>query len=220
MAAAQKRLVIYDLDGTLVDTAQDIAQAVNHAVTSLGHAPLASREIRAGVGRGVAHLIGQCLQTDDETRIAAGVQLFRDYYGAHLVDHSTLYPGTREALDYFRARTQVVLTNKPDPYAQDLLHALGIDGSFAQIVAADGHAPIKPDPSAVFALLEAYGAAPKEALMIGDSPIDVETGRRAGVLTAVVSHGFSDEADLRAARPDALVRDFPALLALAKQRAW
>ena len=217
---APKRLVIYDLDGTLVDTAEDIVQAVNHAVTSLGHPALSGREIRAGVGSGVANLLGRCLKTDDKARIDAGVQLFREYYGAHLTDHSALYPGTRDVLEHFRGRTQAVLTNKPEPFAQDLVRALGIDGYFTQVIAADGRAPIKPDPSVIFALLKTHEVVPEAALMIGDSPIDIETGRRAGITTAIVSHGFSDEAQLRAARPDALVRDFPSLLPLATQRGW
>lgn len=219
-ARAQKRLILYDLDGTLVDTAEDMAQAVNVALTRLGCAPLSSRRIRAGVGQGLANLIEECLGAADAARVEAGVQLFRDYYGAHLVERSALYPGAREVLEHFRDRTQAVVTNKPDPFAHDLLEALGVAGYFSQIVTGEAAYPMKPDPTSVAALMTHHCVHPGETLLIGDSPIDIETGRRAGVLTVVVSHGFSEEAELRSARPDALVPDFHALLALARRQGW
>ena len=203
-----------------MDTSADIIQAVNVVVASLGAKPLPAHEIRAGVGRGVSHLIARSLGTQDPSRIDAGVQLFRDYYGAHLIDHSRPYPGVPALLDYFQSRIQVVLTNKPDPHARELLVALGMAERFAKILAADGRTPVKPDPAAVLALLADYRVSAGEALMIGDSPIDIETGRRAGVMTAVVSHGFSEEAELRSARPDVLVPDVPALLEVARRQGW
>ena len=215
-----KRLIIYDLDGTLVDTSADIVQAVNAVVTSLGAAALSSSEIRAGVGRGVAHLIARSLKTEDAACIEEGVQRFRRYYAEHLVDQSRLYPGVRELLEHFRVRVQIVLTNKPNPHARDLLTALGVAGAFAQILAADAQVPAKPDPSAIRALLAQHRIGAEEALIIGDSPIDIETGRRAGVLTVVVSQGFSDEAELRSAAPDLLARDCAEVLALARRHQW
>ena len=215
-----KRLIIYDLDGTLVDTGDDIVQAVNVVVASMGAPPLPPHEIRAGVGGGVANLIARSLKIDDPARIEAGVRLFRDYYGAHLTDHSRLYPGVRKLLNHFRTRIQVVLTNKPDWHARALLTALGVAQTFAKILAADARVPVKPDPAAAHALLSQYRVGAKDALMVGDSPIDIETGRRAGIPTVVVSQGFSDAATLRAAAPDFLVRDVSDVLALARRQQW
>ena len=215
-----KRLIVYDLDGTLVDTLGDIVQAANHMLGELGSPALAAGDIRRYIGSGVQELLTHCLKTDDPARVAQGVTLFRAYYTAHLVDHSQLYPGARTVLDHFRARRQAVITNKPNPYASDILHALGVADYFCEIVGGESAFPKKPDPAALLALMEQARVGPPETVFIGDSPIDVETGRRAGVTTAMVLHGFSDEAELRVAEPDVLVKDFSELLRAAKQAGW
>jgi phosphoglycolate phosphatase len=215
-----KRLIVYDLDGTLVDTLADITQAANHMRRALGQPPLAATTVRRFVGRGVQELVTGCLTTSDGPRIKEGVRLFRAYYHEHLVEHSRLYPGAREVLAHFADRRQAVLTNKPDPYSTQILTALGVAGCFAQIIAGDSAHPRKPDPAALAALMASVRAARAETLLIGDSPVDIQTGRNAGVLTVAVRHGFSDEAELLQASPDVIVRDFAELLVLARQRAW
>ena len=215
-----KRLIVYDLDGTLVDTLEDIAAAANHVLRTLHAPPIPSAGVRGYIGRGVHDLMQQCLKTDDARRIDDGVALFRAYYAQHAVDRSRLYPGTRALLEHFRARRQAVITNKPNPFSRQILEALGVAGYFLDIIAGgDGYAQ-KPDPASLLALMERTGARPAEAVLIGDSPIDVETGKRAGVSTVVVMHGLGDEAELRAAAPEAMVRNFEELLRLAKERNW
>ena len=213
-------LVLYDLDGTLVDTLQDLTQAANAMLAQLGASPIGPEDVRRAVGRGVTELVRGCLASHDPDRVQAGVRHFLDYYGRHLLDHSRLYPGARELLDHFRSRPQAVITNKPDPYARELLEGLGVSGYFFDIVAGDARYPKKPDPAAVLALARQAGAVLADTLLIGDSPIDIETGRRSGARTACVLHGFCQEGELRAAGPDLLVRDFAELLAEARRRAW
>ena len=215
-----KSLIVYDLDGTLVDTGEDIAQAVNHMLTRLSAAPLSLDEVRQSVGRGLHDLIRRCLKTDDEARVAQGARLFEAYYGDHLTDHSVLYPGVRQVLEHFKTRTQAVLTNKPHPYAQDLLRAVGIAGYFLAVLAGGEASPKKPDPTALRLLMARVRVQPQDTLLVGDSAIDVATGRAAGVFTVIVSQGFEDPRQLRAASPDVLVKNVEALLALAKRRGW
>ena len=123
--------------------------------------------------------------------------IYRAYYAVHLVDQSRLYPGAVAVLTHFSARRQAVITNKPEPFSRDILRALGIEAFFCQIVGGDSDYPKKPDPASIRAVMETWGALPAETLFIGDSPIDIETGRNAGVLTVGVTHGFSDEDELR-----------------------
>ena len=215
-----KSLIVYDLDGTLVDTGEDIAQAVNHMLARLSTAPLSLEEIRQYVGRGLHDLIGRCLKTDDPARVEQGVRLFGDYYADHLADHSTLYPGVRDVLEHFKTRAQAVLTNKPHPHAQDLLRALGIADYFLAVLPGGTDYPKKPHPAALQALMGQARVQPAETLLIGDSTIDVATGRSAGVFTVIVSQGFEDPRQLQASSPDVVVRDFEELLGLAKRRGW
>jgi phosphoglycolate phosphatase len=215
-----KRLIIYDLDGTLVDTLQDLAAAVNHMLRICQAPPLTLREVRGCVGRGVRELVRRSLQTDEPKRLDDGVKVFLAYYERHLLDQTRLYPGAREVLEHFKDRRQAVLTNKPNPFSRDILEALGVAPYLFELVAGDTEFPKKPDPSAVLALMRVAEASAEETLMVGDSPIDVETGRAAGVFTVCALHGLSDEAELAAANPDLLVKDFGDLLSAATQHEW
>ena len=218
--STMKRLVIYDLDGTLVDTAEDIANAANYMLQVLSNAPLSREDIQRLVGKGLHDLITRCLRTDDPTVIAQGMAQFEAYYGKHLFDHSALYPQAQDILEYFKRRHQAVITNKPQPFARQLLEGLGIAGYFSDIIATGSGFPKKPDPTAVVSLMAAKGVTAQETLIVGDSGIDLETGRNAGVFTVILSHGFADEEELAAGAPDVLVKNFAELLELAKQRGW
>lgn len=215
-----KRLIIYDLDGTLVDTGEDIAAAANHMLRRMSTSPLSYDEIRRLVGRGLHDLVKRCLKTYDAQRIQEGLEMFGAYYGEHLLDHSALYPHALEALNYFKSRLQAVITNKPDPFAHDLLEGLGVTDYFVQIVAVGAGYPRKPDPTAVHSMMEKTGVGPDETLLVGDSVIDVHTGRNAGVLTVILTQGFEDPEELLSAHPDVMVPDFETFLTIATQRGW
>ena len=215
-----KRLIIYDLDGTLVDTKEDISQAANHMLSQLRLPPLASHEICRYVGRGLHNLAKGCLKTDDPARIEQGTKSYRAYYATHLLDHSKLYPGVSEVLEHFKSRTQVVITNAPNPYSREILVGLGVAGYFIEIVAGDSAYPKKPDPASVRSIMKRVRVAPEETLMVGDSPIDIETGRNAGVLTVGIAQGFADDHELQAASPDVLIRNFTELLTRAREQGW
>lgn len=215
-----KRLIIYDLDGTLVDTLEDIASAANHMLSAMGAPRVHASEVRGYVGHGQYEMVRNCLKTDDAARIEAGARLYRAFYTEHMLDHSRLYAGARKVLEHFKTRRQAVITNKPDPYSSRILEALGVAGYLAAIVAGNSRYPKKPDPAAVLALMAQAQVRPDETLFIGDSSVDVETGQRAGVMTVGMTHGLGDEAELRRAGPDRLVDGFPGLLAMARDEGW
>lgn len=215
-----KRLIIYDLDGTLVDTREDIARAANHMRSVFGMPPLPSREIEGFVGKGLHHLVQGCLGIRDAARTEKGVRIYRDHYAEHMLDHSRLYPGVREILEHFKSRIQVVLTNKPDPFSTRLLEALGVAGYFFRIIAGNSTHPKKPDPDSLRVLFKETGVWGTDSLLIGDSPIDIEVGRAAGVTTVVLTHGFCPENELKSLSPDFMMRDFSALLETAKCHRW
>jgi phosphoglycolate phosphatase len=216
------RLVVYDLDGTLADTLEDLTASANHMLRALGRPLVAASDVRGYVGRGIRELVGRCLETQDDRELSRALDVYREHYGRHLLDRSRLHPGARELLDYFeqRGRRQAVITNKPDPYSTQLLEGLGVSGYFSDIIAGNGPYPKKPDPASLRALMERHGAAQADTVLIGDSGVDVEAGRRAGVLSVAVRHGFGAAAELAAAHPDELVDDFTALLRLAQSRGW
>lgn len=215
-----KRLIIYDLDGTLVDTREDIAHAVNHMLKEMAHKPLPQATIEKHVGRGLHHLVANCLGTRDSKPVEKGARLYRQYYAEHMMDHTQLYPGALDMLNYFKDRLQAVITNKPNPFTEQMLKALGVAKYFSDIVAGDTDFPKKPDPSAVLFILQREKIKSDEALFIGDSLVDIETGRNAGIETVVTCHGFTCEEELQSANPHAVVRDFKELLELIKKKGW
>ncbi len=215
-----KRLIIYDLDGTLVDTLQDIANAANHMLGELRMPPRPATEIRRYIGRGLHELVKNCLKTTEPSLLERGTKIYRAFYTQHLLDHSRLYPGAEAVLDYFKARRQAVITNKPNPYSRDMLKGLGIADYFLEIVGGNSDYPKKPDPAALLAIMSREQVAGSDTLFIGDSPVDIETGRKAGAATIALTHGLVDEEELIAAAPDVLVPNFTALLDAVKQRGW
>jgi len=201
-SAAVKHLVIYDLDGTLVDTRKDLVHANAYVRARLGAEPQ------------------RILKGNDPKLVEKVEALFSTYYVHHAYEHSQLYPGAQQLLDYFNGRTQAVFTERPNPFARDLLEALGILSYFLDIIAGDSPYPRKPHPAGALALMAKVGVRPEDTLLIGDSPTDIETGRSAGLFTIAVSHGMTPTAALRQAAPDVLAEDFAHLLKLARRYDW
>ena len=215
-----KKLILYDLDGTLADTRRDIINGVRHALKTLNGPELTDDEIKDCVGTGLHALIRDVFRTQDEALADKGAKLYREHYKKHMLDHTTLYPGAREFLKYFKDRKQAVITNKPDPFSSQILEALGVAGYFIAILVGDNGLPFKPDPAAVRHLMEKTGAATEEVLFVGDSPIDIQAARNAGVEIVTLSHGFASESTLSEAKPDYIVRNFEELLGLAREKGW
>ena len=209
--AGQIKLVIFDLDGTLIDSRRDLAESVNAMLRHLGHHELPMDVIATYVGDGAPMLVRRALgDPDDEQYVLSALKFFLDYYREHKLDHTVLYPGVREALGAVGAssnglrRKLAVLSNKPVRPSQQIVDALGLGGFFAQVYGGNSFSTKKPDPLGVQTLIAENAAAPEETVIIGDSDVDVLTARNAGIYSIGVSYGFAPHT-LEAAPPDVLV---------------
>ena len=214
------KLLIYDLDGTLVDTAEDITRSINFMLAEFDKPKRTRKEVAAFVGLGVFHLVQNVLGEDDPKRVEKAIKVYRGHYAKHMLDTSRLFPGAAEFLAHFRECKQAVITNKPNPFSRDLLAALGVAGYFFEIVGGDSVYPKKPDPASALALMTRVGARPEETVLIGDSVMDVQTARHAGIMSVCVSHGLADRQELIDAAPDVIVVCFSELLQLSSTQGW
>lgn len=207
-------LVVFDLDGTLVDSRADIGSGLNAALAQVhpGTPPLSAEQVRSMIGEGALLLVTKALRATGHPDAPQDVlPVFLECYRARLLDETRLYPGARETLEALSGRTLAVLTNKPGDLSRSILEGLGVASFFAHVYGGGDVPGKKPDPAGLRMLLGAAGARPEEAVMVGDSAIDVATGRAAAVRTVGVTYGFDAEA-LRAAAPDVLIDRLPDLL--------
>jgi phosphoglycolate phosphatase len=207
VTAPRARLVVFDLDGTLIDSSRDLATAVNRALQRVapGAPALSEDEVRSFIGSGAGVLIRRSLERASLSRSAEDVlPVFLEEYAACLLDATRLYPGTEEGLDRLEGRLFAVLTNKPGDMSRTILRGLGVADRFFRIYGAGDLAARKPDPAGLLRVAEEAGVAPADTVMVGDSAIDVRTGRAAGALTAGVTYGF-DAGSFREHPPDLLV---------------
>ncbi len=191
------KLLIFDLDGTLIDSRQDLVNSVNAALRALGRAELPSDEIAAMVGDGAPALVRRALgDTADEALLQQGLRFFLSYYREHKLDHTHLYAGIPEALERLQGsdgvrRVMSVLTNKPVNPSRAIVDALGIGARFVSVYGGNSFETKKPDPLGINTILTETGVRPDEAVMIGDSAVDIHTGHAAGTWTCGVTYGFA-----------------------------
>jgi phosphoglycolate phosphatase len=200
-------LLIFDLDGTLVDSKLDLAQAVNATRSHMGMSPLDNERVYSYVGNGAPVLIRRAMGAQaTEPEVQEALEFFLEYYREHYLDYTTLYPGVREALDRLSAagKRMAVLTNKPVRISRAILEGLGVAGHFFQIYGGNSFDLKKPDPVGVAALIKETGIPADRCLMIGDSSVDIQTARNAGVASCGVTYGFQPET-LADPAPDRLV---------------
>jgi phosphoglycolate phosphatase len=206
------KLVIFDLDGTLIDSRLDLVHSVNAALRHIGRASLPDDVIASYVGDGAPILIQRALggEAVDDAIVRQGLQFFLSYYREHKLDHTTVYEGIQDALGAVQResngvrRKLAVLSNKPVVPSRAIVEALGLGKFFTQIYGGNSFATKKPDPEGARKLLEENGVRPEEAAIVGDSHVDVETGRNAGLWTVGVSYGFAPHT-LQDSPPDVLV---------------
>ncbi len=217
------KLVIFDLDGTLIDSRLDLVHSVNAALRHIGRTELPDDVIASYVGDGAPILIQRALggEVVDEALVRKGLEFFLKYYREHKLDHTTVYPGVAEALAAIQnaggpshnggPRKLAVLSNKPVVPSKAIVDALGLGQFFSQVYGGNSFATKKPDPEGARRLLAEYGVQPQQAAIIGDSHVDVNTGRNAGMVTVGVTYGFAPHT-LQNEPPDVLV-DHPSELA-------
>lgn len=210
-----KKLVIFDLDGTLLDTIEDLGNATNHALRALGFPERKRDEFYQLVGRGITNLLKGAVPEgfDTEEVIAQMRKHFFDHYGIHLCDRTHPYPGIPELLEHITGKGVriAVASNKYQEGAETVVsHFFGRFPLVAVLGQRDGF-PLKPDPAIVELCREAAGVTRDDILYVGDSNVDMQTGRNAGVDTVGVTWGFRSRGELEAFRPMAVV-DHPAEL--------
>lgn len=206
------KLVIFDLDGTLIDSRLDLVHSVNAALRHIGHPALPDEVIASYVGDGAPILIQRALGGEqvDEATMRKGLEFFLSYYREHKLDHTTVYPGIAEVLAAIQhgqngtPRKMAVLSNKPVNPSRAIVEALGLGRFFSQVYGGNSFQTKKPDPEGARKLLAEYGVRPEEAVIVGDSHVDILTGRNAGMYTIGVMYGFAPHT-LEAASPNVLV---------------
>ena len=212
------RLLVFDLDGTLVDSKVDLALSVNATRAQMGLGPLPLDLIASYVGHGVTVLVRRALGDQaSEENVKKGLAFFLDYYRLHMLDNTSIYPGVREALAELQDRKLAVLTNKPVHFSREMLTRLGVASRFTHIYGGNSFPVKKPDPIGVLKLMGDLKVLPQETIIVGDSDTDVLTGRNAGVWTCGVTYGFG-ASTLAEVPPDLLLRDLRQLPALLNGR--
>jgi phosphoglycolate phosphatase len=208
-------LLIFDLDGTLIDSKLDLAHAANAARNHMGMLPIENERVYSYVGNGAPVLIRRVLGADaTEAQVQEGLEFFLEYYRDHMLDYTVLYAGVREALDRLRdaGPQMAILTNKPVRISRAIVEGLGVGGHFRQIYGGNSFDFKKPHPIGVETLMKECGATSERTMMVGDSSVDIQTARNAQVKSCGVTYGFQPET-LTAVPPDLLVDRMEELVA-------
>jgi phosphoglycolate phosphatase len=186
-----RRLIAFDLDGTLIDSRRDLADSANQLLGELGAPPLPEETIGRMVGEGARMLVQRALAASGLGEVEGALPRFLEIYDTRLLDHTRAYDGIPDAVRLARVHAHVaVLTNKPVRPSEQILQGLGIRDLFDDLIGGDGPYPRKPDPAGLLAVMERAGASRERTLMIGDSMIDHETARRASVRCCLTAYGY------------------------------
>jgi phosphoglycolate phosphatase len=208
--------LVFDLDGTLVDSRRDLADAANALIAERGGTPLPVDTVASMVGEGAALLVRRALTAAHVTQVTrddldAALSRFLVLYDERLLAHTRLYDGTHEALQSLQARVPLaLLTNKPQRPTERILDGLGIRAFFTWVVGGDTPHGRKPDPGGLQSLSAAAGATPRQTVMVGDSAIDLRTARAAGTRVCLVRYGFGFATAVGELTGDELLVDAPA----------
>ena len=216
-------LILFDLDGTLIETAPEIADAVNDTLAGCGRAAVTQQQVNDWIGHGTRELLIQALAFSDRTttdvvRSRADFGDIEAVFGGHYQrrcgTRSTLYPKVRETLASLQAAgvKLVVMTNKEGRYTQTVLDAHQMTPLFDQVISGDTLAVKKPDPAGVHNCLQGFGVPTERALFVGDSSIDVATARNAGIAVWMLPYGYNMGQPIEACHPDRVIPDLSALL--------
>lgn len=204
---AKYELIIFDLDGTLIDSKLDLANSVNYTRERMGLSVLEHRLIFGYIGDGATMLIRRAMGEGlSEAEVQRALEIFLANYGEHLLDNTTLYPGVSEALDELGHLKLAVLTNKPLKPTQAILQGLQIRNRFAVVYGGNSFEQKKPHPVGIEQILSDTGTARERTVMVGDSYIDIQTGRNAVVATCGVTYGLASDT-LHESKPDFLIDD-------------
>jgi phosphoglycolate phosphatase len=206
-------LLIFDLDGTLIDSERDLADSVNATRAWKGLPPLDDKTVDSYIGNGAPVLIRRAFPDASDAELAPLLHYFLDYYREHMLDATALYPGVREALDALHTADvpMAVLTNKPVRFSMRLIEGLGLEAHFFRVYGGNSFEEKKPHPRGIDLLVAESGAERSRTVMVGDSAVDIRTARNANVQACGVSWGFQPETFVEAP-PDFVIDDMRELV--------
>ena len=208
-------LLIFDLDGTLIESKWDIAASVNLTLAELKMAERSQDEIFGFVGDGIKRLLRLAVGEDNQERYEQALTVFRGHYLSHCLDHTKYYPGIETVLDHFAGKHKAVATNKSLEYTTKILQGLGAH-HFAYIVGgADGYG-LKPDPRMLINIMDKLNVAKDRAVLIGDSTNDINGGHNAGIKVCAVGYGMGNREKMAACKPDWFIEKPEELIGLFK----
>jgi phosphoglycolate phosphatase len=185
-------LIIFDLDGTLIDSSTDITNAINYAIEPYGINPLTVKDTIALIGEGITKLIEKVVIRSGEKNIDMNtlIQRFLEHYSAHLIDNTTVYPKVRETLAKLDNYKKAVISNKREALSIEVLKRLGLLQYIDLIVGSDTTPEKKPSPVPIFYVLSRLGVGKEKTVIVGDSNYDIEAGKAAGIKTIAVTYGY------------------------------
>ena len=207
-------LLIFDLDGTLIDSSEDIAWAVNKTLKQMGFEELSYQAIKDRIGWGVKMLLEKVLPEERHNLLEEAGAIFMGYYSNHLLVRTRPYNSVIDVLKYFKNKKLAVATNKPRNLTEKILDGLNITDYFKKVVGGDGVRNKKPAPEAIEIILKELKASPKNTVFVGDSKIDIEAGKKAGVVTIGAAYGFRGRQELEEAGADVIIEDIKELISL------
>jgi phosphoglycolate phosphatase len=194
-------LLIFDLDGTLIESKWDIAAAVNLTLKDLRLPERTQEEIFGFVGDGIKRLLRSAVGEENQSRYEDALRVFRGHYLAHCLDHTKFYPGVETVLTHYARTHKAVATNKSLEYTTKILQGLGAH-HFAYVVGGDNGYGLKPEPGMLLKILEELKVAPERAVLIGDSTNDITGGHNAGIKVCAVGYGMGNREKMAACNPD------------------
>ena len=212
----KKDLIIFDLDGTLIDSSEDIAWAVNKMLKDIGFEEMPYPAIKERIGWGVSMLLEKVLPAEKHNLLDEAKGVFMGYYRNHLLVKTKPYDGVMDVLEHFKNKKLAVATNKPAGLTTKILDDLNMSVYFRKVVGGDGVQNKKPSPEALEVILKELNVLPHNAVFIGDSKIDIEAGKKGGIMTIGAAYGFRGRQELEEAGADVIIEDIKELISLCR----
>lgn len=200
-------VIIFDVDGTLVDSVNDIVKAMNYTLRKLGVKERRRETIASYIGTGVKDLVRRSLGRGNGRMSEKGVRIFSEYYVKHSADESTLYPHVREALEHFKEKRKFILTNRYRRFADATLKQMGIKDYFEEIIGGDDEECMKPSACILDRAFPRLKINKTKAMIVGDMAIDIKTGKNSRIKTCWVTYGLGKRKDIEKLKPDYIIDD-------------
>ena len=200
-------LIIFDLDGTLINSKEDIANSVNYMLSELGLNRLKNETIYSYVGKGVPRLVERALSKANLEKFDKALSLFKEHYSEHLMDITTLYPNVIDTLNHYKSKKKAVVTNKDERYTFPILNALDISDYFEVVLCGDSMNNKKPHPEPINSVIDKLKIDKRQSVIVGDGNADITAGKNAEIFTCGVTYGFGSKEELESANADIIIED-------------